>query len=365
MFDNIKINNFLKKGNRYFYTKNYDLALDYFESILLLDDNHKEALFKKACIYVEFDRYSEAISILDLLEETTDVLLLKGRIHILQNEYDTGLKYYKKASKVYDFDKFNQELIYYAHTSSLDDELNRKIFLELCDIILEKDDIDEIRLLKSSTLYLYYKNYDGALNNINYILAHNPKNVDALELKSSILRSYEKYDEAVDTATKALNLGASDVLLYYTKIYGLYKLNKLDEAEEFCKEYISLNPLDSEGFLLLSKIFYKKEKYDLALDNVNSALIRSSKEDDLEDYCDVSWFKALILFTSKDYEQSMNICNLLIKDNPKKSRNYYLKAKILFDEGKLDESLKYINKALELDSDCPEAIELKNKIENY
>lgn len=288
--------------------KNYSLSLEYLESILLLDDNNKEALFKKACIYIELNKYSDAFLILNSLEKTTDVLLLKGRIFILQKDYPNGLKYYKEASELYDFDKFNQELIYYAHTSSLDNEINRKIFLELCDIILENDDIDEIRLLKSSTLYLYYKNYDAALNNINYILAHNPKNINALELKSSILRSYEKYDEALNTATDALNLGACDALLYYTKIYSLYKLDYFDEAENFCKEYISLNPLDSEGFLLLSKIFFKKENYDLALSNIDSALNYSSQEDDLEDYCDINWFKALILFTIKDYQQSINIC---------------------------------------------------------
>ncbi|WP_407461377.1 tetratricopeptide repeat protein, partial [Methanobrevibacter sp.] len=73
--------------------------------------------------------------------------------------------------------------------------------------------------------------------------------------------------------------------------------------------------------------------------------------------------KSLILYNLKEFDEANDICDCLIEKEPKNAKNYCLKSMILFEEGKYEESLGLIQKTLELNPDCEDAIELKEKIE--
>ena len=74
--------------------------------------------------------------------------------------------------------------------------------------------------------------------------------------------------------------------------------------------------------------------------------------------------KSLILYNLKEFDEANAICDCLIEKEPENAKNYCLKAMILFEEEKYEESLDFIQKTLNLNSDCEEAIELKEKIES-
>jgi tetratricopeptide (TPR) repeat protein len=74
--------------------------------------------------------------------------------------------------------------------------------------------------------------------------------------------------------------------------------------------------------------------------------------------------KSLILYNLNEFDEANMLCDCLIEKEPENAKNYCLKAMILFEEGKYEESLGFIQKTLDLNPDCEDAIELKEKIES-
>ena len=368
MFKNIKINKLLRKLDLEFNNKNYDDALNIANDILYSDKNNKKVLYKKALILFNKMEYEESLSVLNYLlaiNRCIDALLLKGRIHCHLEDYENSLNFYKEASINFDFFKFNNEMVYYAtHPFLFEGGVYTKIFLDLCNMILENEDIIEVRLFKSYVLSEINRNED-ALNNINYILARDSNNEKALSLKSSILINLNQYEDALILINKSLKLNPNNIQFIDNKANLFYELGEYDKAEELCNEY---NLKDGFGnYQLLSRIKYKKEDYFSALQNIDIALDKFYQNPNFDDRLEFAYvyyrFKSLILLKLGEIDKSYKIIDCLIEKEPENAKNYCLKAMILFEEEKYEESLDFIQKTLDLNSDCEEAIELKGKIE--
>ena len=367
MFNKRKINKLFKAVDLELNNKNFDKALIFVNNILSLDENNFNALYKKAVILYNKGEYDESLSLLDNLlsmDYSIDSLLLKGRIYCSLGDYRNSLNSYKDASENFDFIKFNQEMIYYAeHPSLFDGGIYTKIFLNLCNIILDNEDIIEVRLFKSYVLSENNRNED-ALNNINYILLRDPNNEKAIALKSSILLKINELDDATVLIEEGLNLNPNNLQLVECKARLLYENGKYDEAEKLCNQF---NLQDEFGnYYLLSKIKYKKKDYVSALYNINKALDKFFESPYFEDKKDFSysyhWYKSLILLKMEEFEESNKIIDCLI-DKEENVKYYCLKAKILYEMNDYEASLKFVNKTLDLDSNCSHAKSLKEKIE--
>ena len=368
MFKERKINKILNRLNSSYDDEGYDSALFYCEMILDIDSKNQCALYKKALILYDKCEYEESLSVLDHLlsiDYCIDAFLLKGRVYCNLNDYENSLNSYKEASINFDLDKMNNEMTYYAsHPSLFDKGIHTKIFIDLCNIILDNADIIEVRLFKSYVLSEIGRSRD-ALNNVNYILAHNPNNEKAISLKSSILISLNHFDEALALINEGLNLYPNNLQLIDTKARLYYALSDYDEALEICKEYNSMD--DFGNYYLLSKIEYKKGDYSLALKNIDIALDKFFKNPNFDDKKEFShayyWYKSLILSKLDRFDEANKICDCLI-EKEESAKNYCLKSMILFKEGNYTDALIFIDKALELDCECDKALELKNNIED-
>ncbi len=368
MLKNRKIKKLLRMLDLEFNNKNYDHAINIANDILTLDKNNINVLYKKALILFNKKEYEESLLVLEYLLAIgwcIDALLLKGRVYSYLNDYENSLNSYKEASLHFDFLKFNKEMIYYAENPFLFDEgVFTKIFFDLCNIILDNEDIIEVRLFKAYVLSQINRN-DDALKNINYILVKDSNNEKALSLKSSILIKLSQYDDALTLINNSLKLNPNNIQFLDNKANLFYQLGEYDKAEELCTEY---NLKDSFGnYQLLARIKYKKEDYISALENIDIALDKFYQNPYFEDRFEFAYvyyrLKSLILLKQGELDKSYKIVDCLIQ-NEENAKNYCLKSMILFEEGKYGESLGLIQKTLDLNPDCEEAIELKNKIES-
>ncbi len=252
MFKNIKIKKFLKKTEEYFKLKDWDNVLLFCEEILNLDSKNKDALYYKSYILFHKKRYSESLDLINFLlnyNKTFDYLVLKGRISIIQKNYDEGLKCYKESLDMDTFDivGYLDEITYFGDPIRFkDNKKMNEISLALCDFYLERDDDVYVSYFKGHALYNLGR-FDESLNAFDHTLEIDPDFETAYSTKSEILFKLGRYDEALDFINKGLEL-FPDSSLNCNKSYFLYHL----------------------------------ERYDEALDSINKCLDCSSDEDDIE-----------------------------------------------------------------------------------
>lgn len=376
MFKNRKINKFLKKADSFFNNEDYVDALSVYNDILSIDSKNLHALYKKALILSMDEKYEESLKVLDSIMDIAiciDAILLKGRIYVHLNNYSKAVNYYDMAAdeSLFDFYKFTDELGYYSIDNFFvfNGGIYEDIYMYLCNIILDKKEVPQIRLFKAYILSELNRGVD-ALNEIESVLLSMPYNDRAYEIKASTLIKLKQYADSLKTIEEGLKLNPNSHYLILNKAKAYYGMEKFDNALRFCNEYISLENNSPEGYFMISRILFKKGNYNSALENINIALEKfnlNKNNSSIEEFS-YKWysFKALILYKLGKFEDSENIFNCLFKKEPSEPRNYYFKAKISFDEGNYYGSLDYINKTLELDPGCSEAVKLKNQIEiNY
>ena len=367
MFKNRKIKKLFKKLELNLNNQNLDEALIIVNKILSLDENNINALYYKALILYNKCEYAKSLSILNFLlniNYCVDALLLKGRIYCVLNEYENSLDCYKEASFDFDLEKINKELAYYAeHPSLFDEGIHTKLFIGLCNIILDNMDIIEVRLFKAYVLSEIGHN-ENALNNVNYVLARDPLNEKALYLKSSILININQYDNALAVINKGLDLYPENIQFLNEKSRLFYELSNYDESEKLCDKFNSLD--DFGNYYLLSKIKYKKGDYALALKNIDIAIEKFFENPIFDDKTEFSyvyyWYKALILSKLSQFDEANKIIDCLL-EKEESAKNYCLKSMILYEMKDYENALMFVNKALDLKPDCKQAIELKEKIE--
>ena len=368
MFKGRKIKKLFKELELNLNNHNFDDALIIVDEILSMDENNQKALYKKALILYNKLEYVESINVLDYLlsiNSCIDVFLLKGIIYFNLDDYEKSLFFYKKAGTLFDLNRFNEELYFFIEQSSLlDGGITSNIFICLCNIILDNVDIIEVRLLKAYVLSEIQRNED-ALNNVNYILIKDPNNERALDIKASSLIKLKDFRTALIIAEKGLNLNPDNTRFMYIKANVLFELGSLEESEKLCKKCILGDSLSS--YYLLSEIYFKQSKYDLALENINILLDKFKTDPDLNSKENFSyeyyWFKSLILLKLNDFEESNKIIDCLI-EKEESAKNYCLKAKILYEMDDYENALMFVNKALDLKPDCREAIQLKENLIN-
>ncbi|MDO5849690.1 MAG: tetratricopeptide repeat protein [Methanobacteriaceae archaeon] len=350
MLKSFKVKNLFKKADAFFKDNKYDEALNYYNEILLLDDSNLKALYKKAYILYKLKLFDESIQTLNTIldsKKCIEALLLIGRIYLLKNNYEEGMYYYKLSlnEDIFDSSKFIEEIFYFG-------DINLKftckeykrlhcIAIALNDLYIEKYDEDSSKFWKSYKLYeLGY--YEKALVVANKLPESFLDDPEFNYLKSSILLNLSKYEDALIYINNGLmnDLNNSDFLQIQKKGECLYHLGNFNEATKCFNKVIELKEFSSP-FIFLSKISMKNEKYEDALKNIDKAIDLTIKcLNELKknystvfvdrDFCEVFYYKSLILFKLERYSEALEICNCLIKKVP----------------------------------DCPEVIELKNKIEN-
>lgn len=380
MFKKRKINKLFKAVDLELNNKNFDKALIFVNNILSLDENNFNALYKKAYIIYLKGSYKEAINTLKHIlniKTCEEVLLLLGRISFLLEDYDAGINYYKLSLdiNIFNYEKYVDEIFFFGDVKEKYISQNylkfSKYSLDLCDLIIEEYDDADTKLWKSYKLYLLDR-YDESLEILEDLLFLIPDNPLVYYLKAANLLKFKQYEESIIFAEKGLNLDSNEVLLIQIKAKALYFLKEYEESLYYFNKANTVEEIH-DSYLFISKINIVRGEWFNSLENINKAIqgsedffnnlkISPSESFYQEDYLNLFWYKSFILYKLGKFDDAKKILDCLI-DKEENVKYYCLKAKILYEMNDYEASLKFVNKTLDLDSNCSHAKSLKEKIE--
>ncbi|MCL5036929.1 MAG: tetratricopeptide repeat protein [Chloroflexi bacterium] len=145
---------------------------------------------------------------------------------------------------------------------------------KVLDPLLEKNPGDVSLLqLKSRVLWSEGK-FQEAIDTIDAILSKNPDNTDALAFKIQILLDHFKNDEAAKPLDRLMKLKPDEDPHKLLKARYLVNTGKYDEAELIARQLIKKNPDNFEPYLLVMDIYADTQRYDKGVNFIKEALKR-------------------------------------------------------------------------------------------
>lgn len=355
--------------------------------------------------------WQEAIAMvqksLDLDGENFDALVLMGKLHAASQKPEIATGYYKKALAL---NPKNEELynILAREYLSIKQMNNAIATLKTCLVQIPENNSCVFYL---ASIHVEQKNYAEALKYFNMVLALNPDNSKILQTIGEIYLEKKDYTKAIEIFEQIKQIEPGDMasvirlgLMYYERkdldraiaefeyVYQkfpksdrvnyflgmLYQeknvpdkaydyFDNIESSSNFFKESLSRmmmilrqsgDPL--EAVTLLEKKVEKKDQ-DEQYHRIRVSLLMSANDfkralaavdqglATVDSEADLSFQKAIILEKLGRWEESKKLLIKLTETIKASDRVYnYLGYSILMRENNVDEALKYIDKAVEL-----------------
>lgn len=223
--------------------------------------------------------------------------------------------------------------------------------------------LKEDRMYNEAKKAFIQKNYDLALNKYDEFISKYPNDYNWYNDKSLILYEKRNFQGALDTINKInlSNISSTEKYLLSSiesnKCLYYFSLEQYEDAENHCD--LSLNYSSTNSFALSNKsmILEKRWEYDEALKLVGSAInnwnLPENKNDSyewiLDDIDTLYNLKWLILSDLWKYEESIEFLDKALQVNINNAYAHSNKALTLSKQGKSQEALNEINLALNIE----------------
>ena len=273
-----------------------------------------------------------------------------------------GIVEYEMA-KIYDNQNQMDEAIYFAE-KAVEKDTSKLIYAQfLIDLYKKNKDYEKAARLMEAGLEKGYFDSEKYYQAADYYFKANKidKSLDILDklakltgdakgvglYKSQLLLRNHEYKKALKLVDKLLRKYPSDIKLLLRKGLILRLMNKDDEALEIYRKILTLDPSNPQALSYMTAM----KKFDQSeaeyVDNLLPLI--QNKEVDFD-----KKIKMLIPFVDKVSENSnlsrsmLAIAGELLKLYPGKAEANALYADILNNSGRVDESIKYYEKTLQL-----------------
>lgn len=197
-------------------------------------------------------------------------------------------------------------------------------------------------------VYRDEEKYSQAMDIFNQIQALGPLQGPRAEmLIIETLRLEHQPDKAMAEADSAVKTYPKDQDLAVLRATMMGERGHVDEAVASLQTFLTKRPIDRGIYISISQIYLQAKRFDDAERAIHEALVLTPKPEDQE-Y--VLFVQGSIYERQKKYEQAEQTFKKVLDVDPlNASASNYL-GYMLADEGvRLEESVKYIQKALELD----------------
>jgi len=256
-------------GNAYFELGQNEKATEAYLKALNYDKKMKIASFNLAKSYMEANKFSDAIKILDkmLKDEPKNVILLSAKAYCIY-KYGDIEKSYELYSLILKIDPGNIEALFNsaiikAVEGSYTDALEKLT-------ILKTKKIDDEKLLKrinSKIGEIYYNagEYNQAIEYLKYAKESESDNIENLKMLFDSYIQIQAYSSAIDIGNQIINNEKDkDILFRMAFVY-------LTAIEDRDKGISTLNQAIAEGFA-------DKEKVSHLMENLPREMTRSISE---------------------------------------------------------------------------------------
>lgn len=196
-----------------------------------------------------------------------------------------------------------------------------------------------------------------ASKDFNEAILLNPKNSDAYYGLAKIKENSGDMDAAIDLYTKAIEANNKDPKIYFGRAIDFYLEKKYDLSLQDVDSAIKLDP-KLEYFLFKASLEQNGDKIDDALSTINNAyaLFPNSIQ--------VLEFRSSLEFEKGDYKSALVDANKALETDSKKSDLYFLKGNILYSLNDFQGSLEALNLAISLDPNQGDYYAMRARIED-
>ena len=253
-------------GNAYFDLGQNDKASDAYLKALSYDKKMKIASFNLAKSYIEANKFTDAIAILDkmLKKEPKNVILLSAKAYCIYRFGDTE-KAYELYNLILRIDSGNVEALFNSAVIKVE-EGSYTDALEKLEILKTKK-IDDDKILKrinSKIGEIYYNagEYYQSIDYLKYTQENDPENIGNLEMLFDSYIQIQAYSSAIDIGNQILNDEKDKDILFQISFIYLTAIEDRDKGISFLSQAIA------EGFS-------DKEKASLLMEKLPKEMLRS------------------------------------------------------------------------------------------
>ncbi len=370
-----------------------------------------QLLEEKAIFLFRSGEYNKAYNL--FYEVKSIYSLVKNKSYLIEKVAEWYDRLFSLMDKYSDKEFFNNFLSFDKKSSK---QWNKRLEyqyaiigdpLVYCDFLLE-DNPDNNNVLRSSAKISKYMDYDYSLECWNKLLEIEPENTEVIKEILHIYSNQYSKDRSLKLIDSKLHIESLKIYLLKYKIQLLESMTLYDDALEIYDEYLSMKDDALSTLTVYDKIrcmelkalhLYKDNKvyqsytlyneilmtFMIALDNnqfkrkpgidtvkwytaVLQEALNKSDDNPLiffeelfkinEDTFELWQTKIFSFIISNRYINSINVCNILLEENPNNIQLLLTKAEVYSRTSTLAKSYDLYNKVLELDSDNNEA---KNK----
>jgi tetratricopeptide (TPR) repeat protein len=253
---------------------------------------------------------------------------------------------------------------------------------------------DRQLLLDLAQAHLARKDFGEALSLAQTFLKGEPASVPGRVMLADAYFMAGRLKEALAAADRALEAEAGNITALEIKGNANYLLGNFSDAKDAFIEAMERHPNNEEAPYMLGRIYYQESYLDLAIGQFERVLKLNPASykalDNLglcyeargENNKAIGYFLASIKLVEKDHPEYdwpyANLADLLLKTgdnrraydaaskaadrNPNSPRNFYLGGKALFNLGKTDLCIHWLQRSAALDPSYPEPLFLLARV---
>lgn len=329
-------------GYTFYYLKDLEKALEYFDKALELNENNGEALGGKAGILQDIHRREEALTLYN---------------KAIENNYALDTMYNNKGSLLYELERFEEAL-------------------ECCNKSLEFNRGMAHAYKNKAKILCELSRYEEALGACEDALNISPKMSSAYAVKARIYNKISRSEEALKICNEAIENGTENEELYYEKGEACYSLEKMDEAIEAYEKAVEINENLTEAYIGIGHSWYVKKDYNKAIEYYDKAIEQEPEKPDyymykadaykvMKDERDIEWytrgleagdmggylyFKRGRAYAAKDkYNEAIEDFKKAIEISPEQSQAYNELGRAYNELREYKKAIEYYDKAIEID----------------
>ena len=256
----------LSKVNEHVKNNNYEQALGLLDTIYFSNrhDIHLNLLLAEIHLSIqqfrESNRYYSIANKID--SNNSQALYGLGKTAYLRGDFDQAITYLRKTLKdeAFQGDVYNDLGTIYEEIGQLDEA-------ESClvrSIKLKPSFISPV--INISSLLVRRDRHKEALVVIDQYLLNNPPD-DRLLVNQGIIREeLNRYEDAIDSFTKAIELNPNNIQAYFDRAYCYLKLSRIETARADLKTYLAIKPDAEQVKGLLALTYTLEGKFQDSMD---------------------------------------------------------------------------------------------------
>jgi len=368
----------LTQANVFISNKDYDNALEIYDTLLKLIRNCPSLYFNHGNICYWKGNYGDAVQsyrkvlevnefIISDMETPKDIFaVVKGRDKSENNKtaaeikYEEFMVYYNLGNSLFKLHRYENAIDAYGRSLEINPNLEdaseniaralmafgrKEEALEYYKKIVDNDTGNYKAHLAIASLYIEMKRHQDAVNELEECIRLNPSEAEGYEALGRVFAEMQKFKQAVEIYKKLVKLVPGEYKSLYNLGTSLYHSGEKEEAVECFKKVVSINPKSFNAYYNMAIAQDELGSQEEAISSFKKVL--ELKEDFIEAYNNLG----IILSTQGRHLEALDIYIKGLKKNPEEYSLYYNMGITLSEMGRYYEAAEAYKNALEIKPD--------------